>query len=373
MKIFLSSGGTGGHIFPAECLAEELVRRGHRVTLITDDRYKNYLDNTKPFEIFKIKSATLKGGIKDKIKAVGKILQGIWQSLQLLKFYKNSVVIGFGGYPSFPALVAASIFKMRTIIHEQNSVLGQANRVLSFLVDVIATSFSAVKKIYPSNLEKEFLVGNPVRQEIIKVREQKYQVPGDLINILVIGGSLGAEIFSKVIPQAVSKLPAEIKSRLFITQQCREEDIAEASKIYSDNSIRAVLIPFIKDIPEKLASAHLVIARAGASTVSELAVAGRPAIFVPYPHAKDNHQYFNAKTIEDAGGGWIIVQDKFTPDNLKSQLETLLSAPEKLRNAAENAAKVGRPEATKKLADLVEKIAVTEKTSITNIINPTEV
>ncbi len=368
MRVFLSSGGTGGHIFPAESLADELVRRGHKVTLITDDRYQNFLGNQKSFEVFKILSATFKGGIKDRMKAVGKILLGIWQSLQLLKFNKDSVVVGFGGYPSFPALIAASIFSMRTIIHEQNSVLGLANRVLSFFVDVIATSFTEVKKIPAANLSKEYLIGNPVRQEIINIREQEYKPAGDVFNLLVIGGSLGAAVFSKVIPQAVAALPVDLKSKLFITQQCREEDIQEAGKIYAENNIKAVLAPFIKDIPEKLASAHLVIARAGASTVSELAVAGRPAILVPYPHAKDNHQYYNARMLENVGGGWIIEQDKFTPDSLKAKMAALLASPEKLESAAKEAKSTGKPDATKKLADFVEKMASTDKTEIKKLI-----
>lgn len=362
IKFFLSSGGTGGHIFPAECLAEELKKRGYGSGLITDDRYKNFLDNEKPYTVFKISSATLKGNAVKRLLSLTKIFTGIWQSIKILSPHKSAVMIGFGGYPSFPAIVAARFLGMKIVIHEQNSVLGQANRALVPFADIIATSFPRVAKI--NDERKIRFTGNPVRKEIAAVREKTYPAASGDIRIMVLGGSLGATVFASVVPDAILNLPTEMRNRIRLVQQCREENITEVAKKYHTANIKAELASFIKDVPAKLADTHLVISRSGASTIAELAAAGRPAILVPYPNSKDDHQMLNAESLAATGGAWVIPQEKFTADFLKTNIELLLSNPEQLTAAANKVKSAGRPDAAQKLADLVEKIFNTDKNSL---------
>lgn len=355
MKIALASGGTGGHIFPAECLADEMARRGYEVTLITDNRYKNYLENKKSFAIIRIKSATIAPGIIGKISSIIKIMIGTIQAVILLKKHNIPVVVGFGGYPSFPALLAGFLTKRITIIHEQNSVLGKANLFIAKFVNVIATSFHQVKKIQIIQRRKVKYTGNPVRREIIEVGKIEYPKSFEKFTIIVVGGSLGARIFSDVIPKAICALPDDFKKKLRLIQQVRVEDIDSIRKIYNAEGFEFEIDSFFKDLPEKLKITHLVIARSGASTVAELAVAGRPAILVPIPNSIFDHQLINAKKLTEAGAAWLLEQKEFTPERLSQLLMKLFSDTESLESAASKAKALGEPLAVEKLADLVEK------------------
>jgi len=356
MKFFLAAGGTGGHIFPAEALAEGLIQRGHQVILITDERYKNYDGHEKKFRIEKIPAATLKGGFFSKLKALIKILLGILVSLRILRGSRSAVVIGFGGYPSFPAIIAAKFLGQKIIIHEQNAVLGIANRALAPLANIIATSFPEVQGITTRNAKKICYTGNPVRGAIAEIHDFPYPEIGNALNILVIGGSLGATVFSEVVPAALMKLNPEIREKIKISQQARAEDVERVKKNYMEMGVIATVATFFTDVPKRLAEAHLIIARAGASTVAELAVAGRPSMLVPYPNSKGDHQLYNARSLEKIGAAWVIEQKNFTAEGLAFRLETIIMNPEPLLLAAENAKKAAELKAVEKLAALAEKL-----------------
>lgn len=354
--IILAAGGTGGHIFPAEALAEELMARGREVILITDKRFNHFQSGllaTIPRRT--IRAGGSGQGVWHKGMAATNIMIGTMRAARLLKTLKPQMVIGFGGYPSFPTVYAANMLGIPTVIHEQNSVLGRANRLLASRSNHIATSFPDTQMISESDHVKIVLTGNPVRASIHHVRKFPYpqlQQDGKL-HLLVTGGSQGATIFSEVMPRAIELLPEHLRARIRIDQQCRECDLAETRSRYRALGIHADLASFFVDLPLRLASSHLVIARAGASTVSELAVAGRPAMLVPLPTAMDNHQYYNANVFEKIGGGWVMAQDGFTAEAVSARLEAFLTAPETLNNAAANARTLGHEDATRKLADLV--------------------
>lgn len=356
--IVLASGGTGGHIFPAEALAVELKNRGDNVILLTDKRYKNYAGELNKLESHVISTSTIGGGIFNKMKGAVDVMAGFMQAYGLLNKIKPDVVVGFGGYPSFPTMMAALKQGRKTIIHEQNSMLGKANYVLARKVDVIATSFKEVSGIEDRDMDRVILTGNPVRQTIKTLRDMQYpELREDgILRILVTGGSQGASIFSTVVPEAIKMLPSDFRKRIRVDQQCRPNDLAIAKEIYDEIGVSADLATFFNDMPSRLASAHIVIARSGASTLAELTVAGRPVIMVPFPHAKDDHQSVNANALEDVGGGWVIPEGAFTPASLSSRLENFLNLPETLKEAAENAKKAGMPDADRNLADLVDKV-----------------
>ncbi len=354
--IILAAGGTGGHIFPAESLAEELRARGQRVILITDKRFNHFKSGLlSTIERRTIRAGGSGAGLTHKISSVINILLGILRARRILKKFKPYAVIGFGGYPSFPTVYAASHLRIPTYIHEQNSVLGRANRMLAKRANQIATSFPDTQMIEPEDKAKIIMTGNPVRASIRALRDIPYpnfQQDG-MLHILITGGSQGASVFSEVIPSAIELLPVHLRARLRIDQQCREGELAVARARYKALGVHADLASFFVDIPARLASAHLVIARSGASTLSELAVAGRPAILVPLPNAMDNHQYFNANAFEEIGGGWVMSQDGFTAQALSARLEAFLTVPETLTKAAENCKKLGVADAARKLADVV--------------------
>lgn len=358
-NIILASGGTGGHIFPAVALAAALKSRGYNPILVTDERYSNYaMENS--LETRMIKAG--KPGGKGIFKLAGAVINmviGYFQARSLLKQIKPLVVVGFGGYPSFPTMMAATRNGFKTIIHEQNSLLGRANHVLSSKVDYIATSFQQVIGIDEKDSGKIVLTGNPVRAAIKILREMPYPDFSDdgILKILITGGSQGASVFSKVVPEAMRLLPIEQRKRIRIDQQCRKADIEEVKKAYDELNVSADIKTFFNDIPARLASSHLVIARAGASTIAEIAVAGRPAILVPYPHAKDDHQTINANAIEDTGGGWLVPEEAFTKEALAARIESILNLPDKLKDTAKKISAAGIADADKNLADLVEKLA----------------
>lgn len=354
--IILAAGGTGGHIFPAEALAETLTRMGERVILVTDKRFAHFKAGVfLDIEKCTIRAGTVGGGLHKKLMGIFGLGVGIVQARLLLSRLAPKAVVGFGGYPSFPTVFAATGMGIPTVIHEQNSVLGRANRMLAGRVDRIATTFPGTLMLAPKDKEKLFMTGNPVRSSVKALAQVPYPTitQDGKMHILVTGGSQGAAVFSEIVPAAIGLLPAGLRARVRIDQQCREQEIDKARAAYQNMGVNADLACFFVDLPARLAASHLVIARSGASTVAELAVAGRPAILVPLPTAMDNHQYYNANAFEDVGGGWVMTQDGFTPQSLSARLEAFLTAPDSLAKAAESAKKLGAPDAAEKLAGLV--------------------
>jgi UDP-N-acetylglucosamine--N-acetylmuramyl-(pentapeptide) pyrophosphoryl-undecaprenol N-acetylglucosamine transferase len=352
----LAAGGTGGHMIPAHALAEELMRRGHRVALVTDDRGARIPGLFEGVPIHILPAGRLGGGPVGWVKAISKIFTGRAMASRLYETFEPSAVIGFGGYPALPALMAAQRDRIPTLIHEQNAVLGRVNRIVSGRVDAIATAYPNVQRLAKSREGKTHLVGNPVRDEVLALRDQPYPELTDdgVFRLLVTGGSQGATILSQVVPEGLGLLPEHFRRRLQVTQQCRAEDIESVRARYSALGIAAELATYIPDMPDKLAWTHLVIARAGASTIAELTVAGRPAILIPLPSATDDHQTANAREMAKAGGARTIAQRSFTAVELAKQMQKLGLEPAALTNAASRAWAVGRPQAASDLADLVE-------------------
>lgn len=353
--IVLATGGTGGHVFPAQALARVLIGRGYHLVLVTDRRGTAYGGLLGDLQTYRIRAAGISGrGLTAKTSAVLQLGLGLLQARRLLKQLRPRAVVGFGGYPSVPTMVAAAQLGFRTVIHEQNAVLGRANRVLAARADCIATAFETTAMLQDADAARAVRTGNPVRPEISEAA-LPFRPPADdgEIEILVTGGSQGASVFADLVPAALATLPAEMHGRLRVTQQCREDDIETVRNRYEAAGITAELAAFITDIPARLGRAHLVICRSGASTVAELAAAGRPAIMIPYPHAIDDHQRENAARLCDAGGGWQLPQGDATAAALGELIGSLLADPDKLGRAAACAARVGAPDAAKRLADVV--------------------
>ena len=329
--------------------------RGYRLVLVTDRRGSAYSGLLGDLETYRIRAAGISGrGLAARITAVLQLGLGWLQARRLLKKLRPRAVAGFGGYPSVPTVVAASQLHCKTVIHEQNAVLGRANRMLAPYAGRIATGFERTDMLRDRDRARAIHTGNPVRPEILDAATPYRMPQGDEpIEILVTGGSQGAAVFSDIIPPALAALPEPLRERLRITQQCREAGLAQVRAVYEAAGIQAELAPFFNDIPARLARAHLVIGRSGASTVAELAATGRPAIMIPYPHAIDNHQRENAARLCDAGGGWLVPQEDATPDSLSELIRSLLESPDKLARAAECALRVGGPDAAERLADLV--------------------
>ncbi|KIL96800.1 UDP-N-acetylglucosamine--N-acetylmuramyl-(pentapeptide) pyrophosphoryl-undecaprenol N-acetylglucosamine transferase [Paramagnetospirillum magnetotacticum MS-1] len=362
--IALSAGGTGGHVFPAEALASVLLERGYHLALITDKRGAAYGGTLGKLETFRISAGSIAG--RGKLKVLRSALElgvGLIQARSILKRIRPAAMIGFGGYASVPGMAAAALAGIPTAIHEQNAVLGRANRLLAGHVRRIATSFAEVSHVEPKLTQKLVHTGMPVRAGILACRDTAYAEIGATgpIELLVLGGSQGARILSEVVPAALARLPEPLRTRIRISQQCRPEDLDAVRRAYEGTGIDATLESFFADVPERLAGAHLVIARAGASTVAELTTLGRPAILVPYPFAIDDHQTANAHAAEDCGGAWLMQQDSFSPESLADRLQSLFTHPEALTRTAACARNVGRPDAAEALADLV--VGLIPKTS----------
>lgn len=358
--IVLAAGGTGGHVFPAQALAEALTARGWRIALVTDSRGTAFGESVAGVETHRIRAATFSGGILTKLKGLVQLGMGLLQARSLLKRLSPAAAVGFGGYPSVPTMWAATGIRIPTLIHEQNAVLGRANKLLAPRVDRIATSFEKVHGIRAEDRGKVVLTGNPVRGAIAAIADQPYpkrHAADDRFNLLVFGGSQGATILSDVVPAAVAALPADARQTVLITQQCRAEDLERVRKAYDEAGVQAELAPFFDDMPDRLAAAHLVVARAGASTIAEVTGAGRPVLLIPYRHAMDDHQTANAHAIESAGGGWMLSEDDFTPAALTERLAMCLGSPDLLDKAAADACSVGRLHAAGSLADAAEAVA----------------
>jgi UDP-N-acetylglucosamine--N-acetylmuramyl-(pentapeptide) pyrophosphoryl-undecaprenol N-acetylglucosamine transferase len=354
--VVIAAGGTGGHFFPAEALAAALIARGHRVVLMTDARSGAL--NSAVFagrEQFVLRGAGLAGrGVLRGIKALAGLAAGMVRARGILARLDAAAVVGFGGYPSVPPVLAARLLRKRPFIllQEQNAVLGRANIFLSRRADLLALGMNGTQRV-PAGM-RAVVTGNPVRPAIKALAGKGYGPPADRIALLVLGGSLGARVFSDVVPDAVASLPDALRGRIAVTQQCRAEDLPAARAKYEAAGIMAELSPFFDDVAGLLAQAHLVIARAGASTVAELAVAGRPAILVPLPGAIDDHQTANAASL---GGARVIAQRDFTAEALTALLQDMLTSPETLASAAAQAAATAPADAAETLADLIERNA----------------
>lgn len=355
--IVIAAGGTGGHMFPAQALADALAERGRDIVLVTDRRGAEY-GGAIADTVLTVSAGTVSGrGLPGRLMGLGQIAFGAIQAHGILRRLAPAGVVGFGGYASVPTMLAATRIGLPTVIHEQNAVLGRANRLMAPRVRAIAAAFAETAQLCPADRAKAEHTGNPVRAAIAALAERPYPAPerGGPLSLLVIGGSQGAVVMSEVVPAALAALPEELRARLEVVQQCRADDLDETRETYRAAGIAAELAAFFDDLPARLAKAQLVIARAGASTVAELTSAGRPAILVPYPSAADDHQSANARAIELAGGGWTMPQPTFTPDALASRIESFLIAPPRLIDAAMKARSIGVPEAATRLADLVER------------------
>jgi UDP-N-acetylglucosamine--N-acetylmuramyl-(pentapeptide) pyrophosphoryl-undecaprenol N-acetylglucosamine transferase len=355
--VILATGGTGGHVFPAEALAGELEARGVPFTLITDSRGRRWQGALSRRPIHYIHSASPTGSLQRRLLALISLGLGLVDAWRALGRIAPAAVVGFGGYASVPTMIAARLRRLPSMLHEQNAVLGKANRLVLGGVARVATSFAHTRYLAESD-RRARLVGNPVREPVRALSKSPYRAPGidRVVDLLVFGGSQGASSFSRVIPDAVLALPASLRARLRLVQQCRPEDIERVRARYAKAGIIAELAPFFADLPQRLAGAHLVIGRSGASTVAELAAIGRPSILVPYPHAADDHQTVNARAFEAAGACIVIAHADFTAETLAGHLRALLDAPPLLAGMAAAAHAAGRPDAAARLADLVGEL-----------------
>jgi len=354
----IAAGGTGGHLFPAEALAGVLGARGWRIVLATDDRVESLAHAFPAERVVTLASATVRGG--DPLgapRAAFTLLRGVLQGRAVLAEIAPAVVVGFGGYPSLPALIAAITQGRPTLIHEQNAVSGRANRFLAPYVSTVACAFPTLRKAAARTQARAVVVGNPVRPEIRAIAGTPYEPPAGQIRVLVTGGSPGARLLSELIPAALAALPEGLRNRLHVEQQTRPESMEFARRTYADAVIQAELSPFFRDMAGRLARAHLVIGRAGASTVSELTVAGRPSILIPLGVALDDDQGQNARMLAEGGGAEVAREAGLTQPMMTSALSTLLGNPARLARMAAAAARLARPDAAERLADLVEKTA----------------
>ena len=358
MNFGLAAGGTGGHMIPAHALAAELKGRGHGVLLITDERGARFPGLFEDVSVHILPAGRLAGGPLGMLKALGAVVKGRGEAKRLYRDHRPDAVVGFGGYPAFPSLLAASAMNIPSVLHEQNAVLGRVNRLLAGDAVAIGTAYDQVDRLKPAYADKVVLVGNPVSAEIAKLVELPFPAFDEVapLKILVTGGSQGANILSRVVPAGLGMLGPSLRHRLQVVQQCRPEDIERVRAQYAELGIPAELTTYIEDMPQKFADAHLVIGRAGASTVAELTAAGRPAILVPFAAATDDHQTANAREMVKAGGARAIHEGSFTPEVLARQIEALAMDPVALGNAAARALSVGRPHAARDLADLVERV-----------------
>jgi UDP-N-acetylglucosamine--N-acetylmuramyl-(pentapeptide) pyrophosphoryl-undecaprenol N-acetylglucosamine transferase len=358
--ILLAAGGTGGHLFPAESLGVQLIRRGFRVRLVTDARALRYSGLFSRDTIDVVPSETVRGRTPWSLARTGVMLAaGTAVALNLMRRLKPAAVVGFGGYPTVPPLLAARLFGVPTLVHEANAVLGRANRLLSRGVSAIATSLPGVLDRDPALAAKTTTVGTPMRPAIVAAAAVKFvpPEPAGSLRLLVVGGSQGARVMADVVPGAIERLEPTLWSRLILTQQVREEDMARVRAVYDRLKINTELAPFFTDLPARLASSHLVVSRSGAGTVAELGAIGRPSILVPLPDSIDQDQFANAGVLVQANGAVRIPQADFTPARLAAEISAVAAEPARLSAMAAAARTVGRLDAAERLADLVAKVA----------------
>ncbi|MFA6267913.1 MAG: undecaprenyldiphospho-muramoylpentapeptide beta-N-acetylglucosaminyltransferase [Pseudolabrys sp.] len=356
--VLLAAGGTGGHLFPAESLAAALNKRGVTVDLATDVRAAHFKFPARAVHL--IPSATVRGRDPVALARTALMLaRGTAKAWATIGRIKPHVVVGFGGYPTVPPLLAASWRGVPTVLHEQNAVMGRANRLLASRVTAIATGFRVLDKADAAARAKMTFTGNPVRPAVIEACAIPYDTPqpGGRLNLLVFGGSQGARVMSDIVPPAIERLDASLRARLTVVQQARAEDLDAVRATYARLGVAAECAPFFSDLPARMAAAHLIVSRSGASTVAELSAIGRPGILVPLPHALDQDQFANAGVLQEAGGAIRIVQAEFTPERLAGEIAALAAAPARLAAMAQAAKAAGTVEAAERLAELVLKIA----------------
>ena len=362
--IVVAAGGTGGHLFPAQALAEVLVERGFTVHLMTDERVRDYGKNFPAEQIHIIPSASPSPSLSKLHLLPGRLLRlysGYRKAKALLKTLRPIAVVGFGGYPSFPPVFAAKSLGIPTAVHEQNAVLGRANSVLANRVDFLATSFQDTQGIPFDATNKVAFTGNPVRAIALAQARSPYPPiePGKPITLVVFGGSQGARFFSDFMPQVFDAMPQDLRRRIKLVQQCRAEDMEQSQRNYHKAGVAAELDTFFPDMPKRLAEAHLVVCRAGASSIAELGVIGRPAALVPLPHAIDNDQLRNAQSFASAGAGWVFPQSELNPAEFARFLTELMADGQVLKRAAAAALNHGVPDAAARLAELTINLAST--------------
>src|SRR5947208_5584432 len=358
--ILLAAGGTGGHLFPAEALGVELIKRGYRVRLATDARALRYSGLFSKDMIDVVPSETVRSRSPFSLAYTGiKLAAGTIVALQLVRRLKPAAVVGFGGYPTLPPLMAARLLGIPSLIHDANAVLGRANRFLSSRVQAIATSLPGVLDRDPALSGKTTTVGTPMRPAILAAAGVPYAAPeaNGPLRLLVVGGSQGARIMADIVPGAIERLEPALWSRLVLTQQVRDEDMARVRAVYDRLKIKAELAPFFTDLPARLASNHLVVSRSGAGTVAELAAIGRPSILVPLPGAIDQDQFANAAVLAKVDGAIRIPQTEFSSDRLAAEISAFAAEPARLAAMAGAARSAGRLDAAERLADLVVKVA----------------
>jgi UDP-N-acetylglucosamine--N-acetylmuramyl-(pentapeptide) pyrophosphoryl-undecaprenol N-acetylglucosamine transferase len=359
-SIMLCAGGTGGHLFPAQALGEELIRRGWEVDLITDTRGNVFGADFPARKLYKVAAATFRGRSPiEATKTLGTLGNGFQASYRIMGEAAPNAIIGFGGYPTLAPVLAAAGRGIPTAIHEQNSVMGQANRFLAPMVKAIGCSFENTKYLEGKLLSKARVTGTPLRSTVLALANVPYRPASSQaqINLLVFGGSQGARYFSDIVPQALQMLPQQLRDRLFVMQQCREEDIDRVFEAYEAAGVAAELATFFEDLPYRMSNSHLIVARSGATTVAELCALGRPALLVPLPHAKDNDQLENATRLEAAGGGWCLMQSSLTPEIMATAVRRLFEDPAALVRAATSAHALANYHAVEYLADLMEELA----------------
>ena len=358
--VLIAAGGTGGHLFPAESLATALGRLGVTVVLATDTRVGEIAKTFPASRVVEIPSGTPSGGsIVSKGVAALKLGRGVLAALRLIRTLRPVCVVGFGGYPTVPPVFAAATLGVPTIIHEQNGVIGRANRFLMGRVSAIATGFPVVKSMPDSLRAKTYHTGNPIRPAVLAAAATPYAAPepGGTLRILAFGGSQGARIMSEIVPPALASLPPDARRRISVVQQARPEDEEAVRRLYAEAGIAAEVAPFFKDLLARMAAAHLVIGRSGASTVAELAAIGRPSILVPLPGAIDQDQAANARSLAEIGAATVIAQPEFTPERLAAEVAAHLADPAGLTESARAAKSAGVLDAAERLASIVLTLA----------------
>jgi len=355
-RILLAAGGTGGHMFPAQALAEYLKTDGWHIALMTDARGLKHADNIPADPMIEVQAASISP--KHPIRAIGgirKLMKGVKTAKAFIREWQPDVVVGFGGYPAFPALKVAQALSVPTVLHEQNAVLGRVNRVFAAKADMVVSGFDVLEKL-PNGANWQVL-GNPLRAHIIKASQRDYQPPTGKINLLIVGGSLGAHLLSETVPQAVALLPKYLRVRLSVVQQTRTESLDFARDTYAKAGVTALCEPFFADIETHLAATHYVIARAGASSVSEIMAMGLPSLLVPLKIAMDDHQSMNAMPLKNLGSADILPEFEFTPQTVETILSERLNDSSWLETASRAARSAAKPDATTDLAKCVTTIA----------------
>ncbi len=354
--VIITAGGTGGHMFPALALASELERRGRTVALACDERGARFLPEETPW--FKVRASSPSGSVGKRSSGIFKLGLGLLQSWWWLKRQRPAAVVAFGSYASVPVGVAAGLLKLPLLVHEQNAVLGRANRMIAKRATGLALTFAETEHAEMMAEDRHVVTGNPVRPEIRDLKDDPYRLPqeGEPLDVLVIGGSQGARALSDVLPAALDRLSGRERSRIRLTQQCRPEDLERVEQAYKTLGFQAELKSFFDDLPARLAKAHLVISRSGASSVAEMLVLGRPSILIPLPSSLEGDQLANAKVAEAAGAAWLMEEADLTGERLSDQLRLCLEKPDQLEDMATKAKVLGRPDAAEALADALERM-----------------